>query len=62
MPIFKIDVGGLSESDTALRKFAAGDPRHPPILGNYSAVKRWPMKAQSRWPLRRSAPAGCGVH
>ena len=50
-PIFKIDVGGLSESDTALRKFAAGVLDFRPfwrLLGKTLADE-----SQARWPLRR---------
>ena len=51
MAVFEIDVGGVSESDTALRKFGAGISSWAPfwrLLGKSLADE-----AQARWPLRR---------
>ena len=51
MPTFKIDVGGLSESDTALRKFAADFEDFRPFWSKLG--RSLADEAQARWPLRR---------
>lgn len=51
MPPLKIDVDGLTQADTALRRFAATVADLRPFWAQLG--ERLATEAQSRWPLRR---------